>query len=105
MTVIWFEGRTSIDDIAEVFGCSSEQAYEKLDKMKESHFNSVNPSVIVYSDSEISDNELEWIGHGIGSELVSDDDCTDLVGAMNKAKLINDKQSLKLLFFIVKARV
>jgi predicted hydrocarbon binding protein len=105
MTVLWFEGRTGIEDVAELFGCSNEEAYEKLDKMKESHFELVDPSVIVYSDSEISDDELEWIGHDIGSELVSDDDCTDLVSAMNKAKLINDKQTLKLLFYIVKARV
>ncbi len=104
MTVIWFEGRTGISDIAEVFGCSSEQAYERLDEMQENVFD-VEPRTTIYSDGSIADDELAWIGNDIGKEIVSDDDCSRLVSAMTKARLITDDQALKLMGYIVQARI
>ena len=104
-TILWFNGRTGIEEVTEVFGCSNDEAYEKLDKMHQQNFAFVDPPVAIYVDSEISDDELEWIGNDIGKELKHDDDCADLVSAMTKAKLITDDQALKLMGYIVKARI
>ena len=104
-TILWFNGRTGIEEIAEVLGCSNDEAYEKLEKMRQHTFNFVDPSVIIYENATISDNELEWIGNDIGKELKHDNDCADLVSAMTKAKLITDDQALKLMGYIVKARI
>lgn len=105
MTILWFNGRTGIEEVAEVFGCSNDEAYKKLDKMRQHIFNFVDPSVIIYEDSQISDDELEWIGNDIGKELKHDDDCADLVSTMVKAKLITDDQATKLMSYIIKARI
>lgn len=105
MTVLWFNGKTDIEEIAEVFGCSNDEAYEKLEKMRQHNFTFVDPPVIIYTNSEVSDDELEWIGNDVGKELKHDDDCADLVAAMTKAKLITDDQALKMMFHIVKVRV
>ena len=104
MTVLWFEGGTGIEEIAEIFGCSSEQAYERLDEMQENVFD-VEPRVTVHSNGSIADDELAWIGNDIGKEIVNDDDCSKLVSAMTKAKLITDDQALKLMGYIVQARI
>ena len=43
MTVLWFNGRTGIEEVAEVFGCSNDEAYEKLEEMHQQNFAFVDP--------------------------------------------------------------